>query len=84
MITREIALVIGVTIADVAVIGWLFVRVGKEQIAKEDLATDEMRARTLDYYRNDEGRSALTRRDGQRSRIADTTATTNNTRSLWD
>jgi hypothetical protein len=83
MITREIALVIGVTIADVAVIGWLFVRVGKEQIAKEDLATEEMRSRTLDYYRNDEraSRDGLTRSE---SRIGHSGPTTNNTRSLWD
>jgi hypothetical protein len=49
-LTRETVVFLGVAVVDVALLGWLFVRVGKEEIAKEDLATEELRARTLSHY----------------------------------
>jgi hypothetical protein len=86
MLTREQIDLAVLVVAPIAA-GWIFVRVAREEIAIENTATDEMRARSLDFYKchlNDEGRSALTRRDGQKSRIADTAATTNNTRRVWE
>lgn len=68
-------------VLDVVLLAVLFVRVGEEDVTREKTATEEMWARSLDEFRArcDEGRSALTRRDGQRSRIAESAATTNNT-----
>jgi hypothetical protein len=61
----------------------LFVEVAKEDAKRAATASEEMWARTLDYYRNDEraSRDGLTRSE---SRIGHTGPTTNNTRSLWD
>lgn len=68
-----------IVIADVVLLSWLFVRVGKDQIADEDLATPQLRRRSLSYYAhhlNEEraNRLGLTRSE---SRIAPTSATTN-------
>lgn len=45
-----------------AVILWVFVRVWREETAQENTATEEMRARTLEFYKahlNDECRAGL-------------------------
>lgn len=69
--------------AAVVVIAWVFVRVSKDEIRAEDTATEEMRARTLDFYKNrlnDERAS----RDGltpSRDRIAESAATVNSNAS---
>jgi hypothetical protein len=75
---------LGVLIAAPIVAGWIFVRVAREEIATENTATDELRARTLDFYKqhlNDE-RASLTGLTRSESRIGRTGPTTNNTSSI--
>jgi hypothetical protein len=61
----------------------LFVEVAKEDMARERTATDEMWARTIEFYRNENARS-VDGRDGRESRIGEYAPTTNNTRSMWE
>lgn len=78
------AMLTAIGIADVVLLSWLFVRVGREQIANEDLATKEVRERVLGFYTqhlNDEraSRDGLTRSE---SRIGHTGPTTKSNASL--
>jgi hypothetical protein len=50
MLTRE-QIDVGVLVVAPIVAGWIFVRVAREEISDELTATDEMRARKLEFYK---------------------------------
>lgn len=85
---RDLAL----SLAGVVVISWIFVRVSRDEIAQEKTATEEMRARTLEFYKahldatepDQAARDGAVLPIGLQSRIAGLAATTNNTRSMWE
>jgi hypothetical protein len=74
-LTREEIVMIAAAVADVIVIGWLYVRVGKEEIARQD------GTKTLAFYRERATKkpAGCDGPDGLRDRIGESAPTTNNT-----
>jgi hypothetical protein len=79
---NALALVSGIVVALLPFVA-LYRLVAREERKIAETATDEMWARTIEFYRNENARS-VDGRDGRESRIGEYAPTTNNTRSMWE